>query len=286
MKKIYNTHGAGFHTDDVLGYVITKRAGITRTYIRTNDLFHNPQQYITADKGGVYNPQNGQFDHHQINWDNPQPELVRDTGVPYATSGLLWKEYGMHIVSGTTGEIAMKVALIDKWFIQVVDALDASKNLTWSCVCEGVDIPLISLSNVISMYNDVPMGFEAAAEILDNVLTMYKRKADKYVELYKNIDSVGSLELNGSLLILREGISWVELVHDMFPYVLMVAYPADRNPYNLQMVAQSPTTREFRHKNGIIRPEGFTNFIHATGFLAACDSVEQVMLVAKKTLGL
>ena len=44
------------------------------------------------DVGGEYNPKENKFDHHQEGWNEK-----RGNGIPYATTGLIWKEYGKKI---------------------------------------------------------------------------------------------------------------------------------------------------------------------------------------------
>lgn len=69
---------------------------------------------IVFDVGGVYDPSNGRFDHHQQGGAG-----ARDNGIPYASFGLVWKEYG-HVVAGSVEN----AQFIDEQLVQCIDAHD------------------------------------------------------------------------------------------------------------------------------------------------------------------
>jgi len=87
------THDGYFHTDEVIGIAILKMIYPDMELIRSR----NPEVYkkadIRVDVGQVYNPESGDFDHHQKEFN-----LKRKNGNPYASAGLIWKHYGMRLV--------------------------------------------------------------------------------------------------------------------------------------------------------------------------------------------
>lgn len=117
MKKLtLITHDGTFHTDDVfacatLSLVFTDRE---IEILRTRDEHDIARGDIVFDVGGVYDPANGRFDHHQKGGAG-----VRDNGIPYASFGLVWKEYG-HMVAGSVEN----AAFIDEQLVQGIDGAD------------------------------------------------------------------------------------------------------------------------------------------------------------------
>src|SRR5438045_3914082 len=83
------THDKEFHADDTFAVATMKMAGLVSRAIRTRD----PAKLATADfridVGGKYNPDTGDYDHHQEGGGG-----VRENGIPYASFGLTWKSYG------------------------------------------------------------------------------------------------------------------------------------------------------------------------------------------------
>jgi uncharacterized UPF0160 family protein len=114
---MYNvvTHDGKFHCDDIFGVAVLQlRFGVENLSVtRTREAALIKDADIVLDVGGEYDPARMRFDHHQ----NGAP--VRESGLPYAAFGLLWKEFGEAITGSK--EITEK---IDKKLAQPVDAGD------------------------------------------------------------------------------------------------------------------------------------------------------------------
>lgn len=109
-------HDGTFHPDDVcavamLSLYLKKPLKIFRT---RDPKVLEKMDYI-LDVGVEYNPKENKFDHHQEGWNEK-----RENGIPYATSGLVWKEFGEKI----TGS-AVIASFIDEKIIQHIDADDS-----------------------------------------------------------------------------------------------------------------------------------------------------------------
>lgn len=85
------THNGGFHTDEVFACAVISLAFPERQLdiIRTRDEKIIATADFVVDVGGIYDPPTQRFDHHQVGGAG-----VRDNGIPYASLGLVWKEYG------------------------------------------------------------------------------------------------------------------------------------------------------------------------------------------------
>ena len=99
------THAGRFHADDVFSAALLKILNPQIHIVRRNAV---PEGY----QGLVFDLGVGDFDHHGGR------ARFRDNGVPYASFGLLWKEYGCTLVS------EKEAGTFDESFIQPLDFQD------------------------------------------------------------------------------------------------------------------------------------------------------------------
>lgn len=108
------THDSSFHTDDVFAVATLLLLVGEAEVVRSRD----PEVCATADylvdTGMKYDPEKNFFDHHQ-----PEGAGKRENGIPYASFGLVWKEYGEKLAGGKR-----EAEIIDKYLIQAIDAHD------------------------------------------------------------------------------------------------------------------------------------------------------------------
>jgi transketolase C-terminal domain/subunit len=83
------THGGKFHADDAWAVAVIKVCTPRRELVRTRDQAIIDRGDIVIDVGGIWDPALGRFDHHQKGFSG-----ARQSGVPYASAGLVWREYG------------------------------------------------------------------------------------------------------------------------------------------------------------------------------------------------
>lgn len=143
MKKLsFYTHGGFFHADEVTAYAICRRADVATGVVRLTDLNNIPDDGIVADIGREYNPARLRFDHHQgLIWRETNQHVH---GIPYASAGLIWKEFGrmaiMRQLPGLARQQARLNAIhqrVDETLIQGVDAHDADNAYQISATCSG-----------------------------------------------------------------------------------------------------------------------------------------------------
>src|SRR4051812_14095548 len=108
------THNGQFHTDELMGVATLKliypEAEIIRT--RTEEIINSAD--IVLDVGLVYDREKKRFDHHQS-----EGAGVRENGIPYASFGLVWKEYGKDICGS---EEASQV--VEEKLVLGIDSID------------------------------------------------------------------------------------------------------------------------------------------------------------------
>jgi len=144
------THSGKFHADDVYGVTVLDIVFPGCELIRTRDPEKIRPADFVVDVGGIWDPATGRFDHHQKGF-----EGSRQSGVEYASAGLVWREHGarcvMRIAEACAGyaiqpEQARQIAYaIDSDLVQYLDMSDtgAARNAPGS----------YGLSAVISGFN-------------------------------------------------------------------------------------------------------------------------------------
>ncbi len=109
------THDGNFHADDVFAIAVLKLVYKNKLeVIRTRD----PKIYnacdLRVDVGARYDPQTGNYDHHQTDGFGKRPN-----GIPYAAFGLIWKQFGLSICGGDES-----FSKIDRALVQGIDSAD------------------------------------------------------------------------------------------------------------------------------------------------------------------
>ena len=86
------THNGHFHTDELMAVAVLLLKFPDAEVVRTRDEKIIKQADIAVDVGQIYDPASTRFDHHQ-----PGGARKRENGIPYASFGLVWKEYGVEL---------------------------------------------------------------------------------------------------------------------------------------------------------------------------------------------
>jgi uncharacterized UPF0160 family protein len=217
MSKKIVTHNAKFHTDDVFA-VATLFLFLGKDnceVIRTRDRETIDSADYVVDVGEVNDASIRRFDHHQSGGAGE-----RANGVPYASFGLVWNEYGEKI----SGSSEVKMA-IDGSLVQAIDAVDNGVNIS-TPIIEGVYN--LEINGIINTYrstwkeksnwdSNFIKAVDWAVEILKRLIKIHQDVLDgkKIVEeIYKSTE-------NKQLIVIEEKYSFGrELVMDV-----LVNYP-------------------------------------------------------------
>lgn len=255
------THNGIFHADEVVACAIARVAlcyGVTGDepepdveFVRTR----NPEVLANCDYffdvGGVYDPEQGRFDHHQRGGAGERPN-----GIPYASAGLAWKQFGRvwgykltQLYPGLGSMIAEFCDRFDQKVIMGIDALDcgAAKGGEWIS-SSGENIPMITLSGVISTLNpdDAALSDAAFLKAVDMVETILWSLVCREAKALAAMTKVKALDTGSPVLVMNEFLPWGEAVAEM-SHVLYVVFPAPAgNQWNCQAVP--PATGGFGQK--------------------------------------
>jgi uncharacterized UPF0160 family protein len=305
------THSGKFHADDVWAVAVLDIVFQGCTLVRTRDPKKVMEADFAVDVGGIWDAPTGRFDHHQKGFSG-----ARQSGVIYASAGLVWKEHGARCVEKiaeahagymVTTEQAQQIAhAIDHDLVQYLDMSDtgAARNAPGG----------YGLSAVISGFNPTWID-EQQAENVTGSEELRLRQFRRAMELVKHIITnavkyrVGSLRAveqvrhaerleNGKLLFLKNGaLPWSAVVRKEMPHVLFViSYDATEQRYMLHTVPATTETFEARKDLPAswagLRDEGFAQvtgvpdavFCHNALFIAAAKSYQGILKMARMAL--
>lgn len=110
------THDGKFHLDEMFAIATLLMVFPDLEIKRTRDDQIIAHADIVVDVGGVYDVKRKRFDHHQSGGAGK-----RENGVPYASFGLVWKEFGQKVCNGDE----RVASLMDKKLAQPIDASDS-----------------------------------------------------------------------------------------------------------------------------------------------------------------
>lgn len=216
------THSGSFHTDDIFAVVTLKlflEEKNSITVIRTRDKKIIETADYVVDVGGVYNPKENRFDHHQESGAG-----VRDNGIPYASFGLVWKEYGDDICGSK--EIAER---IDRELVQPIDALDNGISFMKS---EKEGLYIYDIFRMTSVYKStwkesdelLDKNFKYLTEIFKNLLAREIQVIKDKEESENAVKAIIAQQQDKTLLILDKQYDY-EGVVAINDYILFVVYP-------------------------------------------------------------
>jgi uncharacterized UPF0160 family protein len=306
------THGGKFHADDAWAVAVLHVLFPEAEIRRTRDPAVIERADFAIDVGGIWDPANGRFDHHQKGF-----SAARPTGVPYASAGLVWKEYGARCVSALAAEHTGQ-RLTDDEALHITYAIDADivQYLDLSDVGAAKNAPGgYGLSAVISGFNpgwldDQRMGYGDAADgyrlsqfrralgtLTDIMINAVKYRVGALLAV-EQIRQSDVLEGGKVLFLKNSALPWAAVVRKEMPKVLFViSHNLAEQRYMLHTVPIS--SESFTARADL--PEAWAGlrdaqlaavtgvpdagFCHNGRFIAAAKSYEGVRAMAKIALG-
>jgi uncharacterized UPF0160 family protein len=305
------THGGKFHADDAWAVATLNVLYPGADLVRTRDQAIIDSADFVIDVGGIWDPATGRFDHHQKGFSG-----ARQSGVPYASAGLVWREYGARCVAALaafhTGQqlsddAAQQIAwAIDADIVQYLDLSDvgAAKNAPGG----------YGLSAVVSGYNpnwldEERLGYGEAADAYR--LNQFRRAMDFLADVMANavkyrvgatlaLEKVRQAEVlgDGRLLYLQNSaLPWTSVVRKEMPKILFViSHNLNEQRYMLHTVPATTDTFEARadlpaswaglRDADLAAVTGVPDagFCHNGRFIAAAKSYEGIYAMALQAL--
>ncbi len=267
MFKQGFTHSTIFHADDVFSTALCK-------LLFGEDFQVTRGMSVPKDFDGiVYDLGRGKFDHHQSD------RAVRSNGIPYASFGLLWREFGSRLVAEED------VEKFDKKFIEAIDKVD---NLG------GHDEICDMIATMNPYFDEEKDENEAFFEAVDIAKVILKRaigsmNANRRAQKLM-IEKVENME--DRIVVLDKYIPWMETV--VPSEAEFIVFPSLRGGYCAQTVPKSlknisdtkiPFPEAWAGQEYELLPKlsGVETmcFAHNGRFLITCQTVEDCIKACK-----
>ena len=280
--KTVAVHNGMFHADDVFAIAISRLIYPNIKVIRTRDHKELEKTDLRVDVGKKYNPDNGDFDHHQ-----PKGAGGRENGIPYASVGLIWKHFGMKLAKSS--EV---FDYIDKKIIQYIDANDTGTDtFTTNLIAPYTIDRMISSFNPQwpnLSYNNYDRAFE---EILLLVIELLKKEIVSVESVINSKEKVREAisKSDGNYIILNDNISWKEVVVNESHLKFVVYYDLVEDTWSVNCIPKSINSFENRKnlpkewaglsREQLVKVTGVKDatFCHNKRFVAFAKSKEGVL---------
>ncbi|MBR9701339.1 MYG1 family protein [Candidatus Pacearchaeota archaeon] len=237
MKSVA-VHNGNFHADDVLAVAILRLLYPKIKIIRTRDPEKLKEVDFRVDVGGKYNPETGDFDHHQSEFTEK-----RANGIPYASAGLIWRYFGMKLVNSKEG-----FEYIDEKIIQLIDAEDNGIKPYSTEIVYVYD-----LRNILDSFNpnwqrkdlDKDKLFEEAVLFATNLLKRELDLAKGIAKADKIIREIIS-KSNGDYIVLDSFAPWKKTVIEKSDLKFVISENESNNQWHLHAVPMKENSFDSR----------------------------------------
>lgn len=215
-KKTVAVHDGHFHADDVFAVaILTLALKQDLKIIRTRDADKIKAADYALDIGLEYDPANNRFDHHQTG----SPE--RENGIPYASAGLVWKEYGARICQS-----AEAADILDKKIIQNVDATDNGLDIYRAVFSDTQPYLFIDYIYDLNLTwaeerDGVRSRFEQAVRAVKEMLVGEVKRVRDYLESKKIIEEIYRQSPDKRIIVLTGDYNWRRILEN-YPEPLCV----------------------------------------------------------------
>lgn len=233
MKTLL-THNGTFHADDVFAVAAFLLAHLGEEWqvMRSREDSAMEQADAVLDTGDVYDPARMRFDHHQVGGAG-----VRESGIPYAAFGLVWKEYGA-VICGGDFFVAKQ---IDDSLVSSLDAHDNGVKIYE----EIGNVSPFEISHYVKVFNptwreEEGWGSEGDAKRLEIFLKLVdwarefiEREINRFKDKNAAYDLVRAAYEKADdkrVIVLDRFYPWQDVILDYLE-PLYVVYPADAGKY-------------------------------------------------------
>lgn len=293
MKTIV-THNSSFHADDVFAVatiILSLPPESEYTVVRTRDPKVISDADYAIDVGGIYDPEKKRFDHHQTGGAGK-----RQNGIPYASFGLVWKEYGDQV-----SENVDVAKIIEEKLVMFIDALDNGVEIS-SSIFE--DIRPYTISDYLYSYwidqnvsdEEVDLIFHRVVSMAKDLIVREKKKIAKIIEEGEIVEDIYLQSEDKKIIVLDKHLAWGRTMAEK-PEPLFVVYPSlNKGLWNVKAVRKNINSFEIRASfpaswsgktmEDLSEVSGIKGafFCHKNLFLAVADSKEGAISLAKKAL--
>lgn len=301
---IIGTHDGAFHGDEIFAIAVLRNVLPVEKIIRTRDKDLLDTCDLKIDVGG------GRFDHHMF-----KDRKYRANGVPYASFGLVWAEYGDKYIKTLLDDLYLKYTPeivteihqhLDNTIVQQIDAGDNSldvieKSINDMKICDLFDIIFMENVQYFETYSvaKVEERFQKAITFAEDL--MFKKTLHIYYGI-KSKDIIRPLiekQQKQGYLVLEEFIPFKTTINQLAPNgeIKFVIYPSSDGNWNIQAIQLKLCNRKDYHltfpkewlgKSGAALQEVMgcqdAVFCHMDGFLAVFKTKKAAIACAQQLI--
>jgi uncharacterized UPF0160 family protein len=294
-KKIIVTHNGKYHPDEVFAcatlLVMLERNGLKGMIIRTRDESFIEKADFVCDIGNVYDASRQRFDHHQ-----PEGAGERN-GIPYASFGLVWKEYGEQLCGSKS--------VADQIDLEMVQGIDASDNGIQVYTKQFPNVGVYTFSDIISSFRpswkesfDVDEAFAKAVTLAKECLSREIVKLRDKQEAVSLVEGYYQQAEDKRLIFLETYVPWSDVITAYPEPLFVISENAKEHNWTL-MTVRNPETPFVNRKDLPAPWAGLRNealaavtgvpdalFCHKGLWLVTAKTREGIMELAKIALSM
>lgn len=218
------THSGGFHADDVFAVatvILSMPVGTEYRIVRSREPGVIESGDVVVDVGGIYDPSNKRFDHHQRGGAGSH-----ENSIPYASFGLVWKEFGEKICGSL--DIAKN---IEEKLVMSIDGLDNGIEV---CTPTFESIRPFNISDYLYSYwidehtgdTDIQIIFEEVVMLAKNLLIRLIDKERHIAQDTKEVLKIYDSTEDKRVIVFPRGMAWGKVLVSR-PEPLFAVYPSD-----------------------------------------------------------
>jgi uncharacterized UPF0160 family protein len=292
-KHLIVTHNNQFHADDVCAVAVLHLV-LKGKYkvIRSRDQKMFDEADYVVDVGGVHDASRQRFDHHQ-----KEGAGVRPNGIPYATFGLVWKEYGAML----TGSDTTAQSIDDN----IVAPCDASDNGFEICDARVKGIYPYTFSHSLSSLNpawDESQDFDGRfAKAVLVAVAVIERAIERVVASEKGkvyVEEAYRAAEDKRIIVLNDRYPWQDVLMAYPEPLFTIRKREDDNLWGVRAVPLEETgfanRKDFPAEWAGLSHEELASvsgvsdatFCHRGRFLVVAKSKEGALALARKAIGL
>lgn len=285
---VIGTHHGQFHADDVFAVAMLKQLYPDASIVRTRDPSKLASCDIVVDVGRE------RYDHHTTE------KEYRENGIPYASAGLIWRDFGKDIAKrfGWEDYTEVFVKNIDDRLIQGIDAIDNGVDLEKDARVKGIPEVIGSFNPTWNSADNDDDAFARAVMYASQILHNYMKAEIARIEASEVVQKAFRKRMQKEILMLDPFCPWNEtlLNIDTKQEVLYVIFPDKFSQYRIQVVPKEPGTFEARkplplswagkegEELGAIIGIDDAVFCHPARFIAGALSKESILKMAQQAI--
>lgn len=282
------THSGHFHADELLAVAALLLKYPEAEVIRSRDEKVIEEADIVVDVGQIYNPTKLRFDHHQKGGAGERPN-----GIPYASFGLVWKEYGEELAGGIE-----EMKIIDDKLVMPIDANDNGIDIYEMKFSGFKDYTLGDFFETFAYgsetMEDFEKGFLSALPVARDFLNREIKSAQSTASDWKKVKEIYDLAEDKRIIVLPTGMHWKRVLIPLETYYVVSsrqdgqwatrAVPKDNHSFELKKPFPTSWAGLSNETLQAVTGVPSATFCHRDCWLVISNTKEGAIELAKKAL--